>query len=33
MITFRLMQKKVIEANYLPEEMDFIIKGIPRVGV
>lgn len=27
------MQKKVIEAAYAPDEMDFLIKGIPRVGV
>ena len=27
------MQKKVIEAAYAPEEMDFLIKGIPRIGV
>jgi len=32
MITFRLMSKKVIEVNYLQEEMDFLIKGIPRIG-
>jgi len=33
MITFRLMQKKIIEVNYTLEEMDFLIKGIPRIGV
>lgn len=33
MITFRLMNKKVIEVNYLPEEMDFLIKAIPKPGV
>ena len=27
------MQKKVIDAAYSPEEMDFLIKGIPRIGV
>jgi len=33
MITFRLMQKKIIEVNYAHDEMDFLIKGIPRIGV
>jgi dynein heavy chain len=33
MITFRLIQKKVIEAACTPEEMDFLIKGIPKAGV
>ncbi len=33
MITFRLMNKKVIEVNYTLEEMDFLIKGIPRPGL
>jgi hypothetical protein len=33
MITFRLMSKKVIEVAYTQEEMDFLIKGIPRPGV
>lgn len=33
MITFRLMSKKVVDVNYLPEEMDFLIKGIPKIGV
>ncbi len=32
MITFRLMNKKIIEVNYTTEEMDFLIKGIPRIG-
>jgi len=32
MITFRLMSKKVIDVNYTQEEMDFLIKGIPRPG-
>lgn len=32
MITFRLMNKKNIEVNYTAEEMDFLIKGIPRPG-
>jgi hypothetical protein len=32
MITFRLMSKKVIDVNYTLEEMDFLIKGIPRPG-
>jgi hypothetical protein len=26
------MNKKVIDVSYLPEEMDFLIKGIPRIG-
>lgn len=33
MITFRLMGKKIIDVNYAHEEMDFLIKGIPRIGV
>lgn len=33
MITFRLMAKKIIDVNYAHEEMDFLIKGIPRIGV
>jgi dynein heavy chain len=33
MITFRLMNKKVIDVAYTPEEMDFLIKGIPKPGV
>ena len=32
MITFRLMGKKNIEVAYTPEEMDFLVKGIPRPG-
>lgn len=32
MITFRLMGKKNIEVAYTQEEMDFLIKGIPRPG-
>jgi hypothetical protein len=27
------MNKKVIEVAYTPEEMDFLIKGIPKPGV
>ena len=33
MITFRLMNKKIIDVNYSAEEMDFLIKAIPRIGV
>ena len=33
MITFRLMNKKVIDVAYTAEEMDFLIKGIPKPGV
>ena len=33
MITFRLMSKKIIEVAYNADEMDFLIKGIPRIGV
>lgn len=33
MISFRLMNKKIIDVNYAPEQMEFLIKGIPRVGV
>lgn len=32
MITFRLMNKKVIDVNYTAEEMEFLIKAIPRPG-
>ena len=32
MITFRLMSKKVIDVSYTQEEMEFLIKGIPRPG-
>ena len=33
LITFRLMQKKVIEVVYELAEMDFLIKCVPRPGV
>lgn len=33
LITFRLMNKKQIEVNYTSEEMDFLIKAIPKPGV
>lgn len=33
LITFRLMQKKLIDVAYTAEEMEFLIKAIPRVGV
>lgn len=33
LITFRLMQKKVIESNYDPAHMDFLIKGSQKAGV
>ena len=32
LITFRLMQKKVIEVIYEPAEMDFLIKCVPKPG-
>lgn len=32
LISFRLMQKKIIEVAYEPAEMDFLIKCIPRPG-
>lgn len=32
LITFRLMQKKVIDVHYEPLEMDFLIKCVPKPG-
>lgn len=32
MITFRLMQKGVIDVEYKPEEMSFLMKCLPKVG-